>query len=250
MHKKINTENAPKAIGPYSQATVIGDFVFTSGQIAINPETNELVGNTIKEQTHMVCRNLKAILAAAGSSLDMVIKCVCYLSDIADFASFNQVYSEYFTNKPARSCVAVKDLPKGALVEIEVVAEKGKNEDDDEKIVIDGLETLDFSKEGYKRTAQFENWVVATMAYSRQNDERYSNYIERHMKTDEVLILFEGEATLIIGMEMHRVQMEKNKIYNVKRGVWHTVILKEDAKVIVVENSNTSKENSEYYYYK
>jgi len=124
MSSKVQTSKAPAAIGPYSQAVVVGNFVFTSGQIPLNPETGVIDGNDIKEQTHRVCKNLKAVLSASGSSLEKAIKTTCFLADMADFASFNEVYSEYFTEKPARSCVAVKTLPKGALVEVEVVAEK------------------------------------------------------------------------------------------------------------------------------
>ncbi len=123
MSKIISTDNAPKAIGAYSQAVVVDKFVFTSGQIPLNPQTGNIEVNTIAEQTHQVCKNLSAILQEAGSSLEKVIKTTCYLSEISNFSQFNQVYSEYFTSKPARSCVAVKDLPKGALVEIEVIAE-------------------------------------------------------------------------------------------------------------------------------
>ncbi|MGN1194409.1 MAG: RidA family protein [Acutalibacteraceae bacterium] len=124
MISKVQTENAPAAIGPYSQAIVTGDLVFTSGQIPLNPETGVIEGATIKEQAHRVCKNLKAVLEAAGSSLDKAVKTVCFLSNMSDFAEFNEVYAEYFTGKPARSCVAVKELPKGALVEVEVIAEK------------------------------------------------------------------------------------------------------------------------------
>ena len=99
-------------------------LIFTSGQIALNPETGLLEGETVTEQTHRVCRNLQAVLAAAGSSIKHTIKTVCYLSDMADFAAFNEVYAQYFTEKPARSCVAAKALPKGALVEVEVIAQK------------------------------------------------------------------------------------------------------------------------------
>lgn len=123
MSTKVQTNNAPAAIGPYSQAVKVGNLVFTSGQIALSPETGALVGNTIEEQTHQVCKNLKAVLEEAGSSLSNAVKTVCFLADINDFAKFNAVYGEYFTEKPARSCVAVKDLPKGALVEVEVVGE-------------------------------------------------------------------------------------------------------------------------------
>ena len=124
MIRKVHTDNAPAAIGPYSQAVVAGELIFTSGQIALNPETGLLEGATVTEQTHRVCRNLQAVLAAAGSSLKHTIKTVCYLSDMADFAAFNEVYAQYFTEKPARSCVAAKALPKGALVEVEVIAQK------------------------------------------------------------------------------------------------------------------------------
>ena len=124
MSSKVQTNNAPAAIGPYSQAVVTGNLVFTSGQIPLDPETGMLVGTDIAEQTHRVCKNLEAVLTAAGSSLKNAVKTVCYLSDINNFAAFNEVYALYFTEKPARSCVAVKDLPKGALVEVEVIAEK------------------------------------------------------------------------------------------------------------------------------
>ncbi len=124
MSEKIHTNKAPAAIGPYSQAVTLGNLIFTSGQIALNPETGEIEGTTIKEQTHRVCRNLSEVLAAAGGSLKSAVKTVCFLSDMADFSAFNEVYGEYFTEKPARSCVAVKQLPKNALVEVEVIAEK------------------------------------------------------------------------------------------------------------------------------
>lgn len=126
MSNKIHTNKAPAAIGPYSQAVVAGDLIFTSGQISLNPETGVLEGSTITEQTHRVCQNLEAVLTAAGSSLKNAVKTVCFLKDMADFAAFNEVYAQYFTEKPARSCVAVKELPKGALVEVEVIAEKEK----------------------------------------------------------------------------------------------------------------------------
>lgn len=122
--KKIETKMAPAAIGPYSQAVVVGNLIFTSGQIPLNPENGLLEGENITEQSHRVCKNLQAVLIAAGGSLKSAVKTVCFLSDMADFAAFNEVYAQYFTEKPARSCVAVKDLPKGALVEVEVVAEK------------------------------------------------------------------------------------------------------------------------------
>lgn len=123
MSNKIHTNNAPAAIGPYSQAVVAGNLIFTSGQIALNPETSALEGTNITEQTHRVCKNLSAVLAEAGGSLESAVKTVCFLSDMADFAEFNAVYGQYFSEKPARSCVAVKELPKGALVEVEVIAE-------------------------------------------------------------------------------------------------------------------------------
>ena len=125
MSNKIQTNKAPAAIGPYSQAVVVGNLIFTSGQIPLNPETGVLEGKDITEQTHRVCKNLEAVVTAAGSSLQNVVKTVCFLANMSDFAAFNEVYAQYFTEKPARSCVAVKDLPKGALVEVEVVAEKG-----------------------------------------------------------------------------------------------------------------------------
>lgn len=124
MSEKVQTNKAPAAIGPYSQAVVTGNLVFTSGQIPLNPETGVLEGADIKEQTHRVCKNLEAVLAASGASLKSAVKTVCFLSNMSDFAAFNEVYAEYFTEKPARSCVAVKELPKGALVEVEVIAEK------------------------------------------------------------------------------------------------------------------------------
>ena len=124
MSNKIQTNKAPAAIGPYSQAVVVGNLIFTSGQIPLNPETGVLEGKDITEQTHRVCKNLEAVLTAAGGSLKSAVKTVCFLADMADFAAFNEVYAQYFTEKPARSCVAVKDLPKGALLEVEVVAEK------------------------------------------------------------------------------------------------------------------------------
>ncbi|MBO7176649.1 MAG: RidA family protein [Clostridia bacterium] len=123
MSNKVQTANAPAAIGPYSQATIVGNLVFTSGQIPLDPETGAMVGADITEQAHRVCRNLEAVLTAAGASLQSVLKTTCFLSTMADFAAFNEVYAQYFTEKPARSCVAVKELPKAALVEIEVIAE-------------------------------------------------------------------------------------------------------------------------------
>lgn len=120
---KVHTNNAPEAIGPYSQAVCTGNLVFTSGQIAINPETGAVEAQTIEEQTHQVCKNLTAVIEAAGSSMDKVIKTTCFLRNIEDFASFNAIYGTYFTSKPARSCVAVRELPKNVLVEVEAIAE-------------------------------------------------------------------------------------------------------------------------------
>ena len=124
MSIKVQTQNAPAAIGPYSQAIITGNIVFTSGQIPIDPATGLIEGENITEQTHRVCKNLDAVLTAAGSSLEKALKTTCFLSDMNDFAAFNAVYAEYFVNQPARSCVAVKTLPKGALVEVEVIAER------------------------------------------------------------------------------------------------------------------------------
>lgn len=124
MQIKVYTKEAPAAIGPYSQAVVTGNLIFTSGQIPINPETGLLEGENITDQAHRVCKNLEAVLAAVGGSPKSAVKTVCFLANMADFAAFNEVYSQYFTEKPARSCVAVKELPKGALVEVEVIAEK------------------------------------------------------------------------------------------------------------------------------
>ena len=121
--KVIQTDKAPAAIGPYSQAKIAGGLVFTSGQIAINPATGNVEATTIEEQTHQVCKNLKAVLEEAGSSLDKAVKTVCFLKNMSDFAAFNGIYGEYFTSKPARSCVAAAALPKDVLVEVEVVAE-------------------------------------------------------------------------------------------------------------------------------
>ena len=123
MAKKIATEKAPQAIGPYSQAVVSGGLVYTSGQIAIVPESGNVEGTDIVSQTEQVMKNLGAVLSAAGSSFAKAVKTTCFLADIKDFAAFNEVYGKYFTEKPARSCVAVRDLPKGVLVEVEVIAE-------------------------------------------------------------------------------------------------------------------------------
>ena len=121
--EKIYTEKAPAAVGPYSQAVVINGMVYTSGQIALDPATGELVGETIEEQTEQVMKNLQAILEAAGTKPEKVVKTLCFLTDINDFAAFNEVYAKYFTEKPARSCVGIQALPKGAICEIEVIAE-------------------------------------------------------------------------------------------------------------------------------
>ena len=124
--KKIHTDKAPAAIGPYSQAIVYGDMVFTSGQIPINPETGNIEAVGITAQTEQVMKNLGAVLNVAGSSYEKAIKTTCFLADMSDFAAFNEVYAKYFTEKPARSCVAVKTLPKNVLVEVEVIAEIDK----------------------------------------------------------------------------------------------------------------------------
>ena len=121
--KKIYTENAPAAIGPYSQAIKVGNLLYTSGQIPIVPESGNIEVTNISAQTEQVCKNLKAVLEEGGASLDTVVKTTCFLANISDFAAFNEVYAKYFTSCPARSCVAVKDLPKGALVEVEAIAE-------------------------------------------------------------------------------------------------------------------------------
>lgn len=123
MSKIIYTSHAPQAIGPYSQAVVAGGLVFTSGQIPIDPVSGQITAEGIRAQTEQVCENLKAVLAAAGSSLEKVVKTSCFLSDMGNFGEFNEVYAGYFTGKPARSCVAVKTLPRNVLVEIEVIAE-------------------------------------------------------------------------------------------------------------------------------
>ena len=120
--KKISTDKAPAAIGPYSQAIAIGELVFTSGQIPINPETGSVDAEGITAQAEQVMKNLGAVLEAAGTSYEKTVKTTCFLADMSDFAAFNEVYSKYFTGKPARSCVAVKALPKGVLCEVEVIA--------------------------------------------------------------------------------------------------------------------------------
>ena len=122
--KKVSTDKAPAAIGPYSQAIVCGDMVFTSGQIPINPANGNIEATTIEAQAEQVMNNLKAVLEAAGSSLDKAVKTTCFLADMGDFTAFNGVYAKYFTTNPARSCVAVKTLPKNVLVEVEVIAAK------------------------------------------------------------------------------------------------------------------------------
>lgn len=119
---KIETSNAPGAIGPYSQGFVVNGFVFTSGQIPVDPATGA-IPEGIAAQAHQSCKNVAAILEAAGSSMEKVIKTTCFLADMDDFAAFNEVYAQYFTGKPARSCVAVKTLPKNVLCEIEAIAE-------------------------------------------------------------------------------------------------------------------------------
>ena len=120
--KKIVTTDAPAAIGPYSQGMVFGDMVFSSGQIPVIPATGEVAGATIAEQAEQSCKNVGAILEEAGLTFDNVIKTTCFLADMADFAAFNAVYEKYFTSKPARSCVAVKQLPKNVLCEVEAIA--------------------------------------------------------------------------------------------------------------------------------
>ena len=123
MIKTIATPNAPAAIGPYSQGMVSGNMVYSSGQIPVDPATGEVVAGGIAEQAAQSCKNVGAVRAAGGSSYEKVVKTTCFLADMKDFAAFNKVYAEYFISSPARSCVAVKDLPKGVLCEIEAVAE-------------------------------------------------------------------------------------------------------------------------------
>ena len=122
--KKVATESAPAAIGPYSQAIICGEMVFTSGQIPINPASGNIEATTIEEQAEQVMKNLGEVLKAAGSGFEKAVKTTCFLADMADFAAFNGVYAKYFTTSPARSCVAVKTLPKNVLVEVEVIATK------------------------------------------------------------------------------------------------------------------------------
>lgn len=123
--KKISTDKAPAAIGPYSQAVAAGGFLYAAGQIPINPETGNVEAQGIVAQAEQAMINVGEILKAAGAAYDRVVKTTCFLADIADFAAFNEVYAKYFTHNPARSCVAVKDLPKGVLCEVEVVAYLG-----------------------------------------------------------------------------------------------------------------------------
>lgn len=123
MIQKIETKNAPAAIGPYSQGMIAGGLVFTSGQIGVDPATGKAPGNTIVQQAEQSCKNVAAVLAAAGSSMEKVVKTTCFIADMQDFAAFNEVYAKYFVSCPARSCVAAKQLPKGLLCEIEAVAE-------------------------------------------------------------------------------------------------------------------------------
>lgn len=120
--KKVSTDKAPAAIGPYSQGIIAGDFLYASGQIPINPATGEIEGADIEAQTELVCRNIGEILKEAGTDYEHVVKTTCFLSDMGDFAKFNGVYEKYFTGKPARSCVAVKQLPKNVLCEVEIIA--------------------------------------------------------------------------------------------------------------------------------
>ena len=121
--KTIQTDKAPAAVGPYSQAKISGGFLFASGQVGINPAIGAIVDGGLEAQTEQVMANIAAVLEASGSSFDQVIKTTCFIADIADFKAFNEIYAKYFTSKPARSCVAVKDLPLGALVEVEIIAE-------------------------------------------------------------------------------------------------------------------------------
>lgn len=125
MLKKIATDKAPAAIGPYSQGIIVEKMLYSSGQIALDPITGEVVGTTITEQAEQVMKNLGAILEAAGADYDKVVKTTCFLAEMGDFGAFNEVYAKYFTEKPARSCVAVKTLPKNVLCEVEVIAYLG-----------------------------------------------------------------------------------------------------------------------------
>ena len=122
MLKYVDTKNAPAAIGPYSQAIILNDVLFTSGQIPVDPATGEIAGETIEAQAEQVMKNLVAVAEEAGTSLANAVKTTCFLADMADFAAFNEIYAKYFVNKPARSCVAVKTLPKNVLCEVEMIA--------------------------------------------------------------------------------------------------------------------------------
>ena len=124
MIKIISTDKAPAAIGPYSQGIILDNIVFTSGQIPIDPQNGQIKGETIEEQTEQVMKNIQAILAEAGTDMSRAVKTTCFLADMDDFAKFNEIYGKYFTTKPARSCVAVKTLPKNVLCEVEVIAAK------------------------------------------------------------------------------------------------------------------------------
>ena len=121
--RRIETDSAPRAIGPYSQAVVSSGFIFTSGQISLSPETGQLAGSCVAEQAAQICENIKGLLQASGSNMECVVKTTCFLVDMDDYAAFNEVYALYFPGCPARSCIAVRELPKGALCEIEVIAQ-------------------------------------------------------------------------------------------------------------------------------
>ena len=123
MIETLHTDNAPAAIGPYSQAKIVNGILYASGQIAINPASGEVEADTIEGQTEQVCKNIGALLATAGSDFTKVIKTTCFLKNMSDFATFNEIYGSYFTSKPARSCVAAAALPKDVLVEVEIIAE-------------------------------------------------------------------------------------------------------------------------------
>lgn len=122
MMKVVYTDKAPAAIGPYSQAIVLNDVLFTSGQIPVDPATGEIAGESIETQAEQVMKNLEAVAAEAGTSLANAVKTTCFLADMGDFAAFNEIYAKYFVNKPARSCVAVRTLPKNVLCEVEMIA--------------------------------------------------------------------------------------------------------------------------------
>ncbi|HIQ68086.1 MAG TPA: RidA family protein [Candidatus Faecousia excrementigallinarum] len=124
MKEKIETQKAPAAIGPYAQGVMVEGFLFASGQLPVNPDTGLLAGATIEEQAEQSMKNVGAVLEAAGMTYENVVKTTCFLSDMGNFAAFNEVYGRYFTGKPARSCVAVREIPKGALCEVEVIAHK------------------------------------------------------------------------------------------------------------------------------